>query len=30
LSEKDQKERVQRSKFVRGLVLSTIFDDDNL
>uniref|UniRef100_A0A0E0HDA0 Drought induced 19 protein type zinc-binding domain-containing protein n=1 Tax=Oryza nivara TaxID=4536 RepID=A0A0E0HDA0_ORYNI len=30
LSEKDQKERAQRSKFVRGLVLSTIFEDDNL
>ncbi|KAL6630955.1 hypothetical protein ACP70R_028295 [Stipagrostis hirtigluma subsp. patula] len=30
LSEKDQKERAQRSEFVRGLVLSTIFDDDNL
>uniref|UniRef100_A0A0E0DQF6 Drought induced 19 protein type zinc-binding domain-containing protein n=1 Tax=Oryza meridionalis TaxID=40149 RepID=A0A0E0DQF6_9ORYZ len=30
LSEKDQKERAQRSKFVRGLVLSTILEDDNL
>ncbi|KAF0925835.1 hypothetical protein E2562_018476 [Oryza meyeriana var. granulata] len=30
LSEKDQKERAQRSKFVRGLVRSTIFDDDSL
>ncbi|XP_073006068.1 protein DEHYDRATION-INDUCED 19 homolog 2-like [Typha latifolia] len=27
LSDKDQKERAQRSKFVRELVLSTIFDD---
>ncbi|KQK06724.1 protein DEHYDRATION-INDUCED 19 homolog 2 isoform X1 [Brachypodium distachyon] len=30
LSEKDQKERVQRSEFARGLVLSTIFDEDSL
>lgn len=30
LSDKDQKERAQRSKFVQGLVLSTIFDDDSL
>ncbi|XP_006654296.1 protein DEHYDRATION-INDUCED 19 homolog 2 isoform X2 [Oryza brachyantha] len=30
LSEKDQKERARRSKFVRGLVLSTIFEDDSL
>nr|AIN39825.1 hypothetical protein [Zoysia matrella] len=29
LSEKDQKERAQRSEFVRGLVRSTIFDDDS-
>ncbi|WVZ98148.1 hypothetical protein U9M48_043618, partial [Paspalum notatum var. saurae] len=29
LSEKDQKEKAQRSKFVHGLVLSTKFDDDN-
>ncbi|KAL6845014.1 hypothetical protein ACP4OV_025187 [Aristida adscensionis] len=28
LSEKDQKERAQRSEFARGLVLSTIFDDN--
>ncbi|CAL9068241.1 protein DEHYDRATION-INDUCED 19 homolog 2-like [Musa acuminata AAA Group] len=27
LSDKDQKERAQRSEFVQGLVLSTIFDD---
>ncbi|KAM3409945.1 hypothetical protein ACQJBY_002295 [Aegilops geniculata] len=30
LSEKDQKERAQRSAFARGLVLSTIFDDDTM
>ncbi|KAM0864554.1 hypothetical protein ACQ4PT_043842 [Festuca glaucescens] len=30
LSEKDQKERAQRSAFARVLVLSTIFDDDSL
>ncbi|EMS53983.1 hypothetical protein TRIUR3_06398 [Triticum urartu] len=30
LSEKDQKERAQRSAFARGLVLSTIFDDDTI
>ncbi|KAJ3676097.1 hypothetical protein LUZ60_003509 [Juncus effusus] len=27
LSEKDQKERAQKSEFVQGLVLSTLFDD---
>uniref|UniRef100_A0A452YXP7 Uncharacterized protein n=1 Tax=Aegilops tauschii subsp. strangulata TaxID=200361 RepID=A0A452YXP7_AEGTS len=30
LSDKDQKERAQRSAFARGLVLSTIFDDDTM
>ncbi|KAG8067795.1 hypothetical protein GUJ93_ZPchr0005g16183 [Zizania palustris] len=30
LSEKDQKERTQRSEFVCGLLLSTIFDGDSL
>ncbi|KAG9459502.1 hypothetical protein H6P81_004010 [Aristolochia fimbriata] len=28
LSDKDQKERAQRSMFVQGLLMSTIFEDD--
>lgn len=30
LPDKDQKEGAQRSKFVQGLLLSTIFDDDSI